>query len=382
MGCDTLKEKSHKNRRLDAAKFCFGMSPNLCEGGLKFLIEEDADKRDEIADKFVKNFLRLSKSSLPFFPSLMGAIPKNMKLIFQSASSKEELQNIYRAFNHFTQVFENVVVEILEITSSETDDDLKLKRALEKRGEDLKEIIKLNFIPDKSSNKKFDTFTKRLAGYLGSDYPQDDNPGIFQKILAAAIDSFTENPTTASGTDSNLKIIFGGQTASRLMYNDLSRITVGRFREGTRQYFDEFNTVAGSVYSEKIESPSESGGSETGTGSETGGSEERDSDSKEAGISRDSEGKNLWDMMISKKTKNFRKTKIDPKAKDIKKRLDSLSSNWSEIKANPDEKYKLNFLKDIKSLRDSLADVKLEGKNLKSQDLIVESWIKIAGLED
>ncbi len=358
------------------------MSPNLCEGGLKFLIEEDADKRDEIADKFVKNFLRLSKSSLPYFPSLMGAIPKNMKLIFQSASSKEELQNIYRAFNHFTQVFENVVVEILEITASETDDDLKLKRALEKRGEDLKEIIKQNFIPDKSSNKKFDTFTKRLAGYLGSDYPQDDNPGIFQKILAAAIDSFTENPTTASGTDSNLKIIFGGQTASRLMYNDLSRITVGRFREGTRQYFDEFNTVAGSVYSEKIESPSESGGSETGTGSETGGSEERDSDSKEAGISRDSEGKNLWDMMISKKTKNFRKTKIDPKAKDIKKRLDSLSSNWSEIKANPDEKYKLNFLKDIKSLRDSLADVKLEGKNLKSQDLIVESWIKIAGLED
>ena len=87
-------------------------------------------------------------------------------------------------------------------------------------------------------------------------------------------------------------------------------------------------------------------------------------------------------MMISGNTKNFRKTKVDPRAKKIKKQLDSLNSNWTAINANPDEQYKLNFLKDLRDLRDSLSDIKLERKNLKSQDLIVERWIKMAGLED
>ena len=369
MGCDTLKEKSQKNQRLDAVKFCFGRSPNLTEGGLRFLFEED-EKPDAILNKFWTNFLSLANSSKNYFPMLMGSIPRDMKLRFKSVEDVEELQDIYSSFNQFTQVFQNVCEEINGLISSK-DDDEKLKDVIP----DLLKIVKGNFIPDRTLNKRFDIFKKKLASYVGEDYDfkvrKKDQSPLLQKIVAAAIDSFISNPRSSASTDKNLKLIFGGKLASDVMYKDLLSLSVGKFRKGYGEFIDEYNRIAGSLMVPKMEAPKE-----TAAPSEPEGASEEKPEEKKA------EGKNLWDMMISNKTNSFRKTKIDPKAREIMKSLDSLNSKWSEIKANPDEKLKLNFLKDIKSLRDSLADVKLEGKNLKSQDLILEHWLKIASLED
>lgn len=259
MGCDTLKEKSHKNRRLDAAKFCFGISPNLCEGGLKFLIEEDA-KLDSFTNKFWTNFLKLANASRPYFPNLMGSIPKNMKLVFGSSDNQEELENIFDAFNHFSQVFQNVCEEVFRETSSK-DEKQNLKKALDGEKYNLKQIVKLNFIPDKSLNKRFDVFKKKFASYLGNDYDYEKNskerPPILQKLIAAVIDAFVANPTSAAGTDKNLKLIFGGRIASDLMYRDLSNLTVGQFRKGYQEFIDEYNLIGANLMVPKMEPPEE-----------------------------------------------------------------------------------------------------------------------------
>ena len=361
-----MRNKIVKKQKLDPVKFCFGHSASLSEGRLGFLFEED-EKPDTVLNKFWTNFLNLANSSKGYFPNLMGSIPRDMKLRFQSVEDLEELQNIYSSFNHFTQVFQNVCEEVNDLVSSKSDNE-NLKDAIP----NLREVVKGNFIPEKALNKRFEIFKKRLSSYIGDDYNfrdrKKDQPPLLQKIVAAALDTFIANPRNSAGTDKNLKLIFGGKLASDLMYRDLSSLSVEKFKKGYSEFIDEYNRIAGSLFVPKMDAPE--------TDKTEGGPEEKTPEEKTP------EEKNLWDMMISGKTKNFRKTKVDPRIKKIKKQLDSLNSNWTAIKADPNEKYKSDFLKDLKSLRDSLSDMKLERKNLKTKDLIVERWIKMAGLED
>jgi TolA-binding protein len=276
-------KSSFKNERLDAVKFCFGISPNLCEGGLSFLIEEDV-KLDSFTNKFWTNFLNLANASKKTFPNLMGSIPRNMKLVFGSSDSQEELDRIFDAFNHFSQVFQNVCEEVLRETSSKNEKQ-NLKRAFDGEQYSLKQIVKLNFIPDKSLNKKFDVFKKKFASYLGNDYDYDkkskERPPILQKIIAAAIDAFVANPTSAAGTDKNLKLIFGGRIASDLMYRDLSNLTVGQFREGYVKFIEEYNSLSPKLMIPKMENPEnilDSG--EPGSDGKSGSGAESGSDGK------------------------------------------------------------------------------------------------------
>ena len=364
-----MRNKIVKKQKLDPVKFCFGHSASLSEGRLGFLFEED-DKSDTILNKFWTNFLALANSSKSYFPTLMGSIPKDMKSRFRSVEDLEGLENIYSSFNQFTQVFQKVCNEVNELVSSESDD-----KNLESAIPDLRQVVKNNFVPDKAVNKKFEIFVKKLDQYLEDkeDFESErkEQPPLLQKIVAAAIDAFIENPKSAAGTDTNLKIIFGGKLASDLMYRDLSNLSVGKFKKGYSEFIDEYNRIAGALFVPKMDAP-ETDKTEAGPEEKTGASPEE----------KKPEEKNLWDMMISGKTKNFRKTKVNPRINKIKKQLDRLNSNWTAIKADPNEKYKSDFLKDLKSLRDSLSDMKLERKNLKNQDLIVERWIKMAGLED
>jgi hypothetical protein len=93
------------------------------------------------------------------------------------------------------------------------------------------------------------------------------------------------------------------------------------------------------------------------------------------------ESTSLRSMLFQKKS-NKKRTKLDPKASNVKTALDDLSQAWQTYNSDPKKlggKDQADLMKKLAAAQDALKGVKLEGK-LNDEDVIVERWQRMAGI--
>ena len=202
---------------------------------------------------------------------------------------------------------------------------------------------------------------------------------MIQKILAAGIDSFIENPTTPAGTNKNLKVIVGlKKPASELMFNDLSNLTVGQFKEKMKIATPKFNTLARSIMSTPIKS-----------------SKEEKSPNENSEIPN-AEGQTLSSLLFTRVdnndlSKGYKAKRDEPgsKSSSIKQNLANLTATMTDIDPSGDlnkpssinKKGRKQMMTYLSRLHKDLDGIKIESK-LSDSEIILERWNRLAGLEN